>query len=401
MALVRLTLGCRSSIGLWARTLGNTHGAMRCQHIAHQSSYSLARIQPMFACAVSIARFHTASSFRGKDSHSSQEPRWGYSFDDEGEQDRDNETTVATAALEEGAVSGAGPLLKEIQSEDAQWEIEVEMEGDSDGEGDSVDGSCDRDDTYVDDQDEEPDFDQAGLSSVDDNDDEDSNEAPLGRGKFVYVRPKSKTWDIIEDKEPLPTFTHISELVGHPSIRVFLGRPSPSTAQSAAALVSLSQQQENSREELGSYIDDDAQEEAVAEELYHDDDDDDDDDDDAIFKGMFMSIEDVVRSLERLSADNITVMEVCDSRRDHAEFVTVVSAKSRRHMRAIAEDLAKTLQSQSAGLSEARIEGAHDDYWTLVHLGNVVVHVMMPAAREYYNLEELWTPSTVPSALEQ
>ena len=39
------------------------------------------------------------------------------------------------------------------------------------------------------------------------------------------------------------------------------------------------------------------------------------------------------------------------------------------------------------------VEGEQNGEWILVDLGTVIVHIMQPAARQYYNLEELWTPA--------
>ena len=47
------------------------------------------------------------------------------------------------------------------------------------------------------------------------------------------------------------------------------------------------------------------------------------------------------------------------------------------------------------GATIVGVEGEETGEWVLVDAGEIVVHIMQPAVRAYYNLEELWTPPTV------
>jgi ribosome-associated protein len=71
-----------------------------------------------------------------------------------------------------------------------------------------------------------------------------------------------------------------------------------------------------------------------------------------------------------------------------ADYFTICSANSERQLKALAGDLARQLKAQVG--SPLNIEGEPESGWVLVDYGDVVVHMFMPAVREYYALEELW-----------
>ncbi len=76
---------------------------------------------------------------------------------------------------------------------------------------------------------------------------------------------------------------------------------------------------------------------------------------------------------------------------DHLPFTDiflVVTADNPRHLRAVQNDVADTLREE-LGL-KVSIEGAEDSDWVLIDGGDVMVHVMLPEARDFYSLEKLW-----------
>jgi ribosome-associated protein len=68
--------------------------------------------------------------------------------------------------------------------------------------------------------------------------------------------------------------------------------------------------------------------------------------------------------------------------------VIVVSGTSNRQTRALASSVVE--KAKAAGGTVISVEGEESGEWVLVDLGDIVVHVMQPAIRAYYNLEELW-----------
>ena len=95
----------------------------------------------------------------------------------------------------------------------------------------------------------------------------------------------------------------------------------------------------------------------------------------------------VVAALEDIKARDIEVFNVT---RLTAMFdrVIIASADSTRQVKALARNVQDKLKA--AGADAVGIEGEEAGEWVLVDLGAVVVHIMQPAVRSHYNLEELW-----------
>jgi ribosome-associated protein len=71
------------------------------------------------------------------------------------------------------------------------------------------------------------------------------------------------------------------------------------------------------------------------------------------------------------------------------DWIIVASADSARQTKALARHVHNSLREAGSGVIGT--EGEETGDWVLVDGGDVVVHVMQPAVREYYNLEELWS----------
>lgn len=98
-------------------------------------------------------------------------------------------------------------------------------------------------------------------------------------------------------------------------------------------------------------------------------------------------LEIVTTTLDDMKAKNITVLDV-SALSDIMECIVIAEGTSNRHLRAVADKV--TTQAKQAGFKPLGIEGQGTSDWTLVDLGSVVVHIMMPQAREFYDLEGLW-----------
>jgi len=95
-----------------------------------------------------------------------------------------------------------------------------------------------------------------------------------------------------------------------------------------------------------------------------------------------------LNALQALKADNIVAIDV-RGRASFTDHMIIASGRSSRHVSAIAEaviEAAKEADSPALG-----VEGEDVGEWVLVDLGDVIVHVMLPDVRLYYELEKLWS----------
>lgn len=99
-----------------------------------------------------------------------------------------------------------------------------------------------------------------------------------------------------------------------------------------------------------------------------------------------------VTVLEDMKGEQIEVIDLTD-RNAFADYLVIASGTSTRQVKAMAERLVE--HAKRSGMRPMGIEGEREGEWVLVDLCDVVVHVMLPQTRAFYNLEKLW--STPPS----
>ena len=97
--------------------------------------------------------------------------------------------------------------------------------------------------------------------------------------------------------------------------------------------------------------------------------------------------EKVVEAVEEMKAQDVRVIDVTDIS-NFTDFMVVVSGTSDTHVKAIAREASNSLRTQ--GHIPLNEDGADVGEWILVDFGDVVLHVMRPEVREYYDLEKLW-----------
>ena len=95
----------------------------------------------------------------------------------------------------------------------------------------------------------------------------------------------------------------------------------------------------------------------------------------------------VVNALDDVKAKDVKVFNT-EKLTDQFERVVIASGTSGRQTRALAFSVSTSVKE--AGEDVIGMEGLDSGEWVLVDLGQVVVHCLQPAVREYYNLEEIW-----------
>jgi ribosome-associated protein len=95
----------------------------------------------------------------------------------------------------------------------------------------------------------------------------------------------------------------------------------------------------------------------------------------------------VLNTLEDMKAQDVVVLDVRD-KTSITDYMILASGTSDRHVKSIAETVA--FQAKQQGEPALGCEGVTDGEWALIDLSGVIVHVMQPKVRDYYQLERLW-----------
>ncbi|MDY6955907.1 MAG: ribosome silencing factor [Pseudomonadota bacterium] len=95
----------------------------------------------------------------------------------------------------------------------------------------------------------------------------------------------------------------------------------------------------------------------------------------------------VIDALDEIKAVDVVALDV---RRltSIADSIVIASGTSQRHVQSLADNVLQ--RAREAGIRPLGVEGEQAGDWVLVDLGDVIVHVMRPEVRDFYNLEKLW-----------
>lgn len=99
----------------------------------------------------------------------------------------------------------------------------------------------------------------------------------------------------------------------------------------------------------------------------------------------------VVDALEDRKGLDIKVLDVRD-KTSVTDILVIAGGTSSRQLKALADNVVE--KAKEKGVQPLGVEGQQSSGWILVDLGDVVVHVMLPETRDFYNLEKLWGEGT-------
>ena len=98
-------------------------------------------------------------------------------------------------------------------------------------------------------------------------------------------------------------------------------------------------------------------------------------------------VEVAVNALEDIKGKDILVLDTSDKTPLFARMI-IASGDSTRQVKALANNVSVDLKA--AGFELLSSEGENSGEWALVDAGDLVVHVMLPAVRDFYDIEALW-----------
>lgn len=98
----------------------------------------------------------------------------------------------------------------------------------------------------------------------------------------------------------------------------------------------------------------------------------------------------VISALEDFKALDIQQIDV-SGRNPLTDLFVIASGNSTRHIKSMSDNLVQ--KAKAAGCPPLGVEGERQGEWVLVDLNDVIVHLMLPKTRAFYNLEKLWQAS--------
>lgn len=96
----------------------------------------------------------------------------------------------------------------------------------------------------------------------------------------------------------------------------------------------------------------------------------------------------VIDALEDRKGLDIKILDVRE-KSSVTDILVIAGGTSTRQIKALADSVVEKVKEN--GVQPLGVEGQEGSGWVLVDLGDVVVHVMLPETRDFYNLEKLWS----------
>ena len=95
----------------------------------------------------------------------------------------------------------------------------------------------------------------------------------------------------------------------------------------------------------------------------------------------------IIEKIEDMKGRDIVTLNI-SKKSDFADYMIIASGNSNRHVKSIAHSI--TIECRGEGVEPIGVEGNDVGEWSLVDLGDVIVHIMTEKTRDTYQLEQLW-----------
>ncbi len=95
-----------------------------------------------------------------------------------------------------------------------------------------------------------------------------------------------------------------------------------------------------------------------------------------------------IHALDELKGEDIKTLDI-SKLTSIADTMIICSARSTRHLKALADAVIE--QAKAHGSRPLSSDGDPNSGWILIDLNDIIVHIMLPETREFYNLEKLWS----------
>jgi len=102
----------------------------------------------------------------------------------------------------------------------------------------------------------------------------------------------------------------------------------------------------------------------------------------------------IINAILDKKGENVVSLDLRKIPEAVADFFVICEATNNNQLRAIADNVEKEVKEQ-CGEKPFKNEGRQAEQWILVDYVNIVVHVMLPEPRKFYQLEELWSDAVI------
>jgi len=102
----------------------------------------------------------------------------------------------------------------------------------------------------------------------------------------------------------------------------------------------------------------------------------------------------ITKGIQEKKGQDITIADMQDIDGAIANYFIICQGNSPSQVEAIAESVGETVRTDT-GEKPIRVAGLGLSHWVAIDFGDVLVHIFVPQAREYYNLDELWEDAKI------